>query len=335
MTHKSARTTKSRNPITNLLASNLLARLSRPTEKKEHFTFSVFTPTYNRAHTLPRVYEALKAQTYRDFEWLIVDDGSTDDTESLVRGWQQEGIIPIQYVWQENAGKHMAVNHGVDVARGEFFLFLDSDDACVPQALERFKHHWDSIPDDEKENFSAVTALAQDPQGEIVGSRFPFDPTDSDSLEIRFKYGVTGEKWGFHRTDVLRRFPNPRFAGEKALPEALLWNRIALSYKTRYVNEPLEIYFPAPNGWGANSRRIRARSPHGTRYFYLEFISMDYPIPRLKLLREYANYIRYSYHAHIGIGRQVADAPSFLYWLLAWPLGVAVYLGDRRLIRKG
>jgi hypothetical protein len=141
---------------------------------------------------------------------------------------------------------------------------------------------------------------------------------------------VQGEKWGFHRTDVLRQFPNPCFASETALPESLLWNRIALRYKTRYINEPLEIYFPAPDGWGKNSARIRARNPRGTRHFYMEFVRMKYPIPRRKLLREYANYVRYSLHARVGLRQQLGEIPAPTICLAAWPIGLAAYLRDRQ-----
>jgi glycosyltransferase involved in cell wall biosynthesis len=262
-----------------------------------------------------------------------VDDGSTDDTGPLVQQWQREANFPINYVWQENGGKHVAVNRGVQEARGELFLFLDSDDACVPIALERFKFHWDSIPAEKKDQFSAVTALVQDQNGNIIGSRFPFDPTDSDSLEIRFKYRVTGEKWGFHRTDVLKEFPYPCFEGEKAVPESLLWNRIALKYKTRYVNEPLEIYYVTPNSWGANSHKIRARSSKGTRFFFAEFINLGYrPMPVIKLLWAYANYIRYSYHEGLGTVKQLKDIPSPFYWFATFPVGYATYLRDKYLL---
>src|SRR6478672_7236545 len=90
--------------------------------------FSVVTATYNRAHTLGRTYESLQAQTFRDFEWIIVDDGSTDGTGSLVSGWAQESSFPIRYVSQENGGKHTALNHAVSVARGTFLASVDSDD---------------------------------------------------------------------------------------------------------------------------------------------------------------------------------------------------------------
>jgi len=113
--------------------------------------FTLFTATFNRAHTLHRVYESLVCQTLRDFEWLIVDDGSTDSTREVVEGWQSEAAIPIRYYHQPNAGYHIAFNRGVELARGELFLSLGSDDACKPYALERFYHHWMAIPETERE----------------------------------------------------------------------------------------------------------------------------------------------------------------------------------------
>lgn len=157
--------------------------------------------------------------------------------------WQKEAEFPIRYIYQENSGKQIAFNRGVQEANGELFLTLDSDDACVPEALARFKYHWDTIPLNQKENFSAITCLCIDQSGEIIGSHFPFDPTDSNSLEIRHKFKVTGEKWGFHRTNVLRQFPFPEISGYKFIPEGIVWSRIARKYKTRFINEPLRIYF--------------------------------------------------------------------------------------------
>lgn len=102
--------------------------------------FTVLTPTYNRSHLLSRAFNSLCAQTFRDFEWLIVDDGSTDDTEKLVRLWK--AFFPIRYFWKPNGGLHTALNFGVACAQGEFITELDSDDECIPTALERFDHHW-------------------------------------------------------------------------------------------------------------------------------------------------------------------------------------------------
>ena len=291
------------------------------------YTFTVFTPTYNRAHTLSRVYHSLAAQTFRDFEWLIVDDGSTDGTGDLVAGWQAKADFAIRYVWQENGGKHIATNRGVAEARGELFLTLDSDDECVPEALERFKYHWDSIPAEQRIQFSAVTALARNQHGEVLGSRFPHDPTDSESLEIHYKYGVAGEKWGFQRTDVMRAFPFPDLPGVGYMPEGVVWSQIAARYKTRFVNETLRIYFQE------RDRRL-FNDPVGTSYagrLYAVrlFLNLDYPFPLTALLRFYADYVRLSIYERIGPLQQVRQIPNAGYWLLALPMGIAVYLRDQ------
>jgi glycosyltransferase involved in cell wall biosynthesis len=202
------------------------------------YTFTVFTPSYNRARTLPRVYDSLRVQTFRDFEWLVLDDGSTDDTRQLVERWQTESNFPIHYVFQENQGKPAAFNRGVQEAQGELFLSLDSDDACVPNALERFKFLWDGIPESKKDEFSAITVLTQDQNGNLVGDKFPRDVLDSDSIELSFKYAVRGDKWGFQRTEVLRQFPFPNL---RFVPEDVVWFALSRRFKTRFVNEILEI----------------------------------------------------------------------------------------------
>ena len=107
---------------------------------------TVFTPSYNRANTLPRVFEGLKKQTFHNFEWIIVDDGSSDHTQDVIRGFQEEKpFFPIVSRYQENSGKHVAINRGVELARGEFFIILDSDDTCTPDALEVFLREWEKI----------------------------------------------------------------------------------------------------------------------------------------------------------------------------------------------
>ncbi len=143
-------------PFTSRVGSVLPAAAHRHLEVRalspgEHDpTFTVFTATYNRAHLLQRVFDSLERQTYRDFEWLIVDDGSTDDTESIVRDWGLRADFPVRYVRQPHSGKHVAFNRGVREARGRLFLTWDSDDGAVPEALERFRANWDAIPSDRR-----------------------------------------------------------------------------------------------------------------------------------------------------------------------------------------
>jgi glycosyltransferase involved in cell wall biosynthesis len=201
-------------------------------------TFTVFTPTYNRACTLIRVWDSLCAQTFRDFEWLIVDDGSTDGTEQLVASWASIASFPIRYMKQPNAGKHIAMNRAVREAAGELFLTADSDDAFDADALETFASVWLSVSD--RDLFAGVTARCRTQTGVFVGPPLPKKLLDSDNLELHYKYGVNGEKWGFARTDILRKFPCDERADKGMLP----WARIAAAgYRTRYFEKVLRTYF--------------------------------------------------------------------------------------------
>lgn len=126
--------------------NTVMVKTSSNLQERTRPLFTVFTPTYNRAHTLGRLYLSLKEQTLLDFEWIVVDDGSSDDTCSLVESWKSESSsFPIRYFYQANRGKHVATNYAVREAFGFFFIILDSDDTCVPEALERFAYHWQAI----------------------------------------------------------------------------------------------------------------------------------------------------------------------------------------------
>ncbi len=251
------------------------------------FQFTVFTPTFNRAHTLPRVYRSLCAQIFRDFEWLIVDDGSTDNTATVVERWQAEARFPIRYVRQENSGKPAAFNLGVFQAHGELFLNLDSDDECVPEALDRLKFWWDAIPEQQKPHVCGVTALCKRPDGTPVGEGFPRDIMDCSTLDMNYRYGCRFEKWGFIRTDVLRLYPFPVIPGEKFIAESLVWNRVGLRYQTRFVNERLRVYHTTVGSLNGAARR----NPKGASLYYRELASM--PIPGRWRVGACLNFVRY------------------------------------------
>lgn len=210
--------------------------------------FTVLTPTYNRANTLHRVYESLLAQSFRDFEWLVVDDGSTDTTHPLITGWQGSSPFPIRYVWQKNQHKKTAFNRGVREAQGELIVALDSDDEIPPDALAIFDAAWRSIPDAQRDQFVSVTGLCARPDGSIVGDRFPADVFDSTAVDMYFRHRVGGEKFASMRTDVLRRFPFPE-AVAGFVPESLVWWAVAREgYRSRCINQVVRIYHDSPDG---------------------------------------------------------------------------------------
>jgi FkbM family methyltransferase len=300
------------------------------------YTFTVFTPTYNRAHTLSRAYYSLGEQSFRDFEWLIVDDGSTDDTGDLVSRWRGEAQFPIRYIRQGNRGKHMAINLGVREARGSLFLELDSDDSCVPQALERFAFHWSSIPEPVRSYFAGVTALCQDAKGGIVGDPFPADVLDSNSLEIRYRYKVRGEKWGFQRTEVLRRFPFPATEEAIYVPEGIVWSKVARHYRTRFVNEPLRVYWAEGHGGQDQLTKATPVGPKSLGYvmWHRSVLATEsdwFRSSPTEFARSAVHYSRFCLHCGIGFGEQARRLGSLVgssLWLAMLPVGCAVYAID-------
>lgn len=202
--------------------------------------FTVFTPTYNRAHTLHRVYESLLEQTFTDFEWLVIDDGSTDNTHQVIEHLVNCANFPIRYDRLErNRGKHIAHNRALELANGEFLLVADSDDWIVPNALERMDHHWSRLPD--TRDYCGVAGLCADRNGEVIGDPYPLEATHSTLRERRYIHKVKGEKWGSMLTAICKRYPFPEHI-DGFVPEGVVWHDIAKTYKDYCVNEVFRIY---------------------------------------------------------------------------------------------
>jgi len=302
----------------------------------ESYTFTVFTPTYNRAATLARVYESLQRQTFTDFEWIIVDDGSTDETAELVQQWRSESSFPIRYIWQPNQGKHVAFNRGVELARGELFLPHDSDDESLAGALERLKHHWDQIPEASRDGFASVTGLCVDQDGHLVGDRFPSDVLDTTPCELIYRYKVRGEKWGFTRTDVLKEFPFPEDGQTRFIPESLVWDAVATRYRTRFVNEVLRVYWLRGGGRSAETAPAfePARHAHGlalwhllTLNTHLEWFRYD-PKSFVVSAIEYTRFASLDHQSPLLQVRRLTSPWARLLWWLTIPFGAAAFAFD-------
>jgi glycosyltransferase involved in cell wall biosynthesis len=283
-------------------------------------TYTVFTPTYNRAALLPRVYECLETQTFRDFEWLVVDDGSTDDTPEVVKTLRARASFLVRYIAKPNGGKPTAVNRGAREAAGFMFAILDSDDWYVPEALERFWYHWQSIPASRQPNFVGVTGLCSLASGELIGSRFPQNVFDSDAIDLRYKYRVRGEKSGILRTAVMQQFQYPEHLG-KYVSESLVWNRMANKYKTRFVNEVLTIKDYQPGGITDKGRLIQIRDSQASLLCAKELIGLGNRLPFKPRVRAYSNVIRYSLHQGISLSDQVKCVPSKAMFCLCFLIG--------------
>ena len=201
---------------------------------------TVFTPTYNRAYVLSNAYESLKQQTDKRFEWIIVDDGSSDNTEKLVERWIKENNnFKISYYYQENSGKHIAINYGVAHAAGKLFFILDSDDYLRADAIELIIKYSTEIQ--RKLNYGGIVFNRAYINKKIIGSTFYGKIKDINFFE-RERYGISGDKAEIIYTEILKKYPFPKFKNEKFCTEAIVWNRMATDKIVfRFINE--NIYF--------------------------------------------------------------------------------------------
>lgn len=249
---------------------------------------TVFTPTYNRAYIIENLYRSLQRQSCHDFEWLVVDDGSSDNTKELFEVWQkEENPFSIRYFRRENGGKHRAINKGLELARGMLFFVVDSDDHLTDDAVQNVLRWASELPKEGK--YAGVCGLKRDSKGKDIGKTFCGAYLDCTSLE-RSKYGIEGDKAEVFFTELLRQYPFPEFENEKFLTEAVVWDRIAAEgYLLRFFNEPiyvaeyrsdgltaqgLDLYHRNPNGYALylkQSRRYRKFSKGVQQYFDVEF----------------------------------------------------------------
>lgn len=215
------------------------------------FRFTIFTATYNRAEYLSRVYNSLKDQTFDDFEWLVVDDGSTDNTEELINSFIAERVLKsIKYIKKgENGGKHTAWRVATDLFNAKYVITLDSDDTLTPHALEIFDKYWRELENSpEYESFWEVKGRVQDEKGQMIGTPLPQKVFDSTTEEILYKYKIKGEMEGCRKVNVLQneaKVPD-NFLFDNLCSnfgESIRWVRANKKYKTRYFDEIVRTYF--------------------------------------------------------------------------------------------
>ena len=243
----------------------------------DNHKITVFTPTYNRAYILENLYRSLQRQTFVDFEWLVVDDGSSDGTEALFRQWMgEENPFPIRYLKQENGGKCRAINRGLENARGELFFTVDSDDYLTDDALEKLNRWEAELPKDQ--NFCAIAGNLGTAPGETPNSRFEGPYFDGTAFD-RYK-SIDGERALAFYTDIAKRYPYPDCPGEKFMTEAVTWNRMAHDgYRIRYFNDIIWIYEYREDGLTNAGARLFLENPQGTGIFYREKAKfLHYPV---------------------------------------------------------
>ena len=227
---------------------------------------TVFTPTYNRCHTLHRLYDSLCRQTRKNFTWIVIDDGSTDDTKNYIKQCKGEKLVDIVYCYQKNAGKHVAFNTGVNICETELFFCVDSDDYLTDDAIDKIQTIWQNH---DKTDIAGVVANRGFEDGRLIGTKFP-EGVEYDTLSGLYKKGKKGDTALIYRTDVLRMYPFPVFAGESFIRESIVYNQIDEKYKLLvlpyviYIGEYLE------DGLSKNARKHDEESPNGAALYRLD-----------------------------------------------------------------
>ncbi len=263
---------------------------------------TVFTPTYNRAYIIENLYRSLQRQTFRDFEWLIVDDGSSDNTEEVITAWQAEGNdFPIRYYKKENGGKCRAINYGADRATGELFFNVDSDDYLLDDALEKVDCWEKSLPKDKK--YCGVVGNLGTSPTETPNKPWPGPYRDANLLERYPDYcdtPIDGERaWVFY-TEIQKKYKYPEFEGENFITPAVTWNRMAHDgYLVRIWDDIIWVYAYQPDGLTASGNKRFINRPQGHGLWLREMAQFKGDSLKKRLKMYYTYYCDHCHHLEV------------------------------------
>ncbi|MCO4469864.1 Glycosyl transferases involved in cell wall biogenesis [Streptococcus infantarius subsp. infantarius] len=222
---------------------------------------TILTPTYNRGYILDRLYMSLLNQTDNDFEWLIVDDGSTDDTLNIVESFKKDNKLKIRYIRQENGGKHRALNTGIREIESDLIFIVDSDDYLLPEAVHEISRIHQEFGYDK--SICGYSFLRCFPNLNINGSKFKTSPYISDYVSCRINEGVDGDKAEVYKTSVLKKYPFLEVPNENFLFEDYVWIQMANSYKTVHVNISIYVGDYLEDGLTKNIDKKKISNPIG------------------------------------------------------------------------
>lgn len=263
--------------------------------------FNIITPTYNRAHTLERVFNSLKSQSMHAFKWIIVDDGSSDGTKQLVDNWilNHQDLNIEYFILPENKGKPYAVNYGVQKATYLYTLIADSDDSFDANTLEYLRATWEDIPSDEYDKIGAIWSLTQDEDQKVLGDKFPMDRWQVNFYErvLNQEKPIKGDKWHCWKTELLKRFP--LYYEEKChIGESHTWNLINKNYDFVCINTVfLTVHRSEVSLMNTSrSKKNRERAKYMGSYYELSDVSISH-ILKFKYYRYMAfQYIRSQFY---------------------------------------
>lgn len=297
--------------------------------------FTIVTPTFNSSKFIHRVYESAAAQTFRQFEWLVIDDASQDDTLEVLRRYQKTAGFPISIIAKPvNRGLLDSYNLGIAAAKGEFFVGMGHDDSFRNDSLQFFHEAWSALPQQERHRYCGLTVQCCDETGRVAES-FPANGMDSNFLEMYFRHKRRAEQWSIFRLEVLRQF---HFPAQYRMGEgAFVWFPMGERYQSRYFNVPLRIYHRDNPNSLTNSQDPKKYANEMAEIYrrmfgYTTRFAARNPIA---LCLHGARYLRFSWHKGESLGDTWRAMPPGWRWMAVpcWPIAAVMILLDR--IRHG
>ena len=257
---------------------------------------SVLTPTYNRENNLNRLYTSLIVNNNSDveIEWLVMDDGSKDNTKSIMTNFVKQKIIDIKYYYQENQGKMAALNNLVDYATGDVIIECDSDDYFTVGAFEIIDKYKDKLLNDDEQIY-ALVFLKYDQNGDNMGNSFPDDLYRSDMFSLYFREGITGEKALVFNSKIRKKYRYKLEADEKFVTESRMYHEMDLDYDVICINKPIMICEYQKDGYSKNILKVFFENPLGYYEYFKEILEIDLKGVSLnKKLYIYKHYILFA-----------------------------------------
>ena len=299
------------------------------------YTFTIFIPTFNRAKHLEETLLSVEKSHFKNFEVIIIDDGSSDQTYLVVAEARGKVHYPITYIFQKNSGKAGAHNTALQYAQGEFFMNLDAGDFLLPDAMTKLLNKWTSYTEDDSARLAGISALCLNEDGKLSGEKYPEGIGNISYLELESVAPLSGEKRQAIRTEILRRFPYPRIPGESHIRPTLIMRRMAHEYKLMWLNEPIQVNVRESDGITANIYKYRMENPKGFRLFFLEEITSNRKyFGKRKLYGDHWRYIMFSLHSGVTFRQQSKEVQDRLLWVLSIPKGTIKWLIDRYRMKK-
>lgn len=279
---------------------------------------TVFTPTYNRAFCLHQCYESLLRQSCTNFIWLIIDDGSTDETKEMVANWIEAGKVDIQYHWQENQGMHGAHNTAYDRIETELNVCIDSDDYLADDAVENILNFWNEHGSDQ---VSGMVALNVDTTGICIGTELPTHIITSTLFELYDRHGVTGDKKLIYRTDCIKKYPYPIFESEKYVGLAYKYYQLDMKYELLLMNEVVCHVDYLPDGSSHNMFQQYISNPRGFSFYRKALMKLPFANNRFKFRQA----IHYVSSSMLSKNKSfMKETPHKLLTIVAVPFGIAL-----------